>query len=90
MKLSLADPENEHLIQESLRSYQNKTTLMIAHRLSTVVDADKILVIDKGKIVEEGKHSDLIGNEGITKTLGRISKIRKLEDRRLNIWFLIL
>ena len=58
---AFADPENEHLIQESFKKLsKNKTTLMIAHRLSTVVDVDKILVIDKGRIVEEGKHSDLI------------------------------
>ena len=67
---AFADPENEHLIQESFKKLsKNKTTLMIAHRLSTVVDADKILVIDKGRIVEEGKHSDLIGMNGYYKKL---------------------
>ena len=67
---AFADPENEHLIQESFKKLsKNKTTLMIAHRLSTVVDADKILVIDKGRIAEEGKHSDLIGMNGYYKKL---------------------
>jgi len=67
---AFADPENEHLIQESFKKLsKNKTTLMIAHRLSTVVDADKILVIDKGRIVEEGKHSDLINMNGHYKKL---------------------
>lgn len=67
---AFSDPENEHLIQESFKKLsKNKTTLMIAHRLSTVVDADKILVIDKGRIVEEGKHSDLINMNGHYKKL---------------------
>lgn len=67
---AFADPENEHLIQESFKKLsKNKTTLMIAHRLSTVVDADKILVIDKGRIVEGGKHHDLIEMNGIYKKL---------------------
>lgn len=67
---AFADPENEHLIQESFKKLsKNKTTLMIAHRLSTVVDADKILVMDKGRIVEEGKHSDLINMNGHYKKL---------------------
>ena len=67
---AFADPENEHLIQESFKKLsKNKTTLMIAHRLSTVVDADKILVIDKGRIVEEGRHHDLIEINGIYKKL---------------------
>lgn len=67
---AFADPENEHLIQESFKKLsKNKTTLMIAHRLSTVVDVDKILVIDKGRIVEEGKHSDLINMNGHYKKL---------------------
>ena len=67
---AFADSENEHLIQESFKKLsKNKTTLMIAHRLSTVVDADKILVIDKGRIVEEGKHHDLIEMNGIYKKL---------------------
>jgi len=67
---AFADPENEHLIQESFKKLsKNKTTLMIAHRLSTVIDADKILVIDKGKIIEEGKHADLIDMNGHYKKL---------------------
>ena len=67
---AFADPENEHLIQESFKKLsKNKTTLMIAHRLSTVVDVDKILVIEKGRIVEEGKHSDLINMNGHYKKL---------------------
>ena len=62
---AFADPENEHIIQESFKKLsKDKTTLMIAHRLSTVVDADRIIVIDKGKIVEEGKHSDLVDKGG--------------------------
>ena len=67
---AFADPENEHLIQESFKKLsKNKTTLTIAHRLSTVIDADKILVIDKGKIIEEGKHADLINMNGHYKKL---------------------
>ena len=67
---AFTDPENEHLIQESFKNLaKNKTTLMIAHRLSTVIEADKILVIDKGKIVEEGKHADLIRINGHYKKL---------------------
>ena len=67
---AFADPENEYLIQESFKKLsKSKTTLMIAHRLSTVIDADKILVIDKGKIVEEGKHADLIDINGHYKKL---------------------
>lgn len=58
---AFADPENEHIIQTSFKKLsENKTTLIIAHRLSTVVDADKILVIDDGKIVEEGRHEELL------------------------------
>ncbi len=63
---AFADPENEHLIQQALRELmKGKTVLMIAHRLTTVQDADKILVIDKGKIAEQGTHSDSIAKNGI-------------------------
>ena len=44
---------------------QGKTTLIIAHRLSTVSNADKIIVIDKGNIVEEGDHSSLLNKDGL-------------------------
>lgn len=62
---AFSDPENEHLIQKALRNIgKNKTTLMIAHRLSSVIDADKILVVDSGRIVESGTHSELLEQNG--------------------------
>ena len=58
---AFADPENEHIIQASFKELsKDKTTLMIAHRLSTVVHADRILVIEGGKIVESGTHDELL------------------------------
>ena len=67
---AFADPENEHIIQESFKKLsKDKTTLMIAHRLSTVVDADKILVIEDGKIKESGKHTELLDKNGLYKNL---------------------
>ena len=63
---AFADPENEHLIQQVLKELtKGKTVLMIAHRLSSITDADNILVIDKGKIAEQGTHANLLGKQGI-------------------------
>ncbi|PIE45443.1 MAG: ABC transporter ATP-binding protein [Gammaproteobacteria bacterium] len=63
---AFADPENEHLIQQALQVLsQNKTTLMIAHRLTTVQHADHILLIDQGKIAEQGTHQELLAQNGL-------------------------
>lgn len=63
---AFADPENEHLIQQALKELtKGKNVLMIAHRLSSITDADNILVIDKGKIAEQGTHANLLGKQGI-------------------------
>jgi len=63
---AFADPENEHLIHQALKELtKGKTVLMIAHRLTSIVDADNILVIDEGKISEEGTHNELITKQGI-------------------------
>ena len=57
---AFADPENEALIQKAFAQLtKGRTVIMIAHRLSTVVGADQILVLDKGRIVEQGSHSVL-------------------------------
>jgi ATP-binding cassette subfamily B protein len=62
---AFADPENEQNIQRALEELiKNKTVIIIAHRLSTVRGADKIIVIDKGRLVEEGRHDDLAAAEG--------------------------
>jgi len=67
---AFADPENEHLIHKALKELSSgKTTLMIAHRLTTVKDVDKILVIKDSKIVEEGNHKQLIKKNGLYKTM---------------------
>ncbi len=62
---SALDSKSEKAIQDELRSIaRNRTTLVIAHRLSTVIDADQILVMDKGRIVERGMHHELLAQEG--------------------------
>lgn len=62
------DPENEDHLQKAIESLtKNKTIIMIAHRLKTVRNADKIIVIDQGKIVQQGTHKTLIEEEGIYK-----------------------
>ncbi|MBI9108522.1 MAG: ABC transporter ATP-binding protein [Spirochaetales bacterium] len=67
---AFADPENEHLIQKALKKLSHgKTTLMIAHRLTSVQDVDRILVIENGKIAEEGTHADLLNRDGIYRTM---------------------
>ena len=56
-----SDPENEAVIQQSIDNLvKNKTVIMIAHRLSTVVNADKIIVLEKGRIAAEGTHAELL------------------------------
>ncbi|MGD9161971.1 MAG: ABC transporter ATP-binding protein [Desulfobacteraceae bacterium] len=63
---AFTDPENEHLIQEALKKLaKGKTVLMIAHRLTSVKDADTVLVIDKGKIAEQGTHHELLKKQGV-------------------------
>ena len=63
---SSVDPENEHLIQSALRNLMHgKTVLMIAHRLSSITDADRILVMDRGRLVEQGTHEKLLSENGI-------------------------
>jgi ATP-binding cassette subfamily B protein len=63
---SALDSANERAIQAELHSVsQNKTTLVIAHRLSTVVDAHEILVMEAGRIVERGTHNDLLNQGGV-------------------------
>src|SRR5205807_10298771 len=62
---SALDSVTERYIQESLEYLmQNKTTIVIAHRLSTLAKMDRILVFDQGKVVEEGSHSDLMARNG--------------------------
>lgn len=62
---AFADPENEYLIQKAFEKLiQNKTVIIIAHRLSTIRSANRILVMQKGRLVEEGTHNNLIREKG--------------------------
>jgi ATP-binding cassette subfamily B protein len=63
---ALADPENEYMIQKAISEItKNKTVIMIAHRLSTVKNVDKIYVVENGRIVEKGNHDTLVENKGL-------------------------
>ncbi|MDO4796522.1 MAG: ABC transporter ATP-binding protein [Coriobacteriales bacterium] len=63
---AFADPENEVLIQAAFaRLMEGRTVVMIAHRLSTVVGADKIVVLDAGRVAEQGTHDELVAAQGL-------------------------
>lgn len=65
---SFADPDNEVLIQKGLQSLsKGKTTIMVAHRLSTVMKSDKIFVLDNGQLMEEGTAKELLAKDGLFK-----------------------
>jgi len=70
---SALDAENERLVQEALeRAMSGRTTLVIAHRLATVLRADRIVVMDDGKVVEEGTHAELVAKGGLYARLAEL------------------
>ena len=71
------DPENEVFVQKAIaKLVENKTVIIIAHRLRTVVDADQILVLDNGKLVEYGTHNELMRKNGLYHKLYHIQQER--------------
>ncbi|MFN3815536.1 ABC transporter ATP-binding protein [Brevundimonas sp.] len=78
---SALDTESEALVQVALeRLMQGRATLMIAHRLSTVQNADRIYVIDAGRVVEEGAHAELVGRGGLYARLARQQSLDAAPD----------
>jgi len=79
---SALDSANERAIQAELQSAaRNKTALVIAHRLSTVVDAFQILVMDKGRILERGTHAELLGLDGRYAEMWRLQQSRTDDEK---------
>ena len=76
---SALDAESEAEVQKGLnQAMKNRTVIVIAHRLSTTQEADKIVVFDKGKIIDSGKHFDLLKKKGIYKELCEKQLIKKM------------
>ena len=70
---SALDAENERLVQQAMHeAMTGRTTLVIAHRLATVLEADRIIVMDRGRVVEEGRHAELACSGGLYERLARL------------------
>ena len=85
--LSSVDAENEAVIQQGIdRLSQGRTTLVLAHRLSSVIGADRILVLDQGRIVESGRHAELIRRDGpYRRLMGAQAQERGEDDVSLDL-----
>ena len=82
---SSIDTENEKAILEAMQTVlKNRTSLVIAHRLSTVVDADKIIVLKQGKILESGTHKELLAKKGYYFDLYKNQFMQELENKMIN------
>jgi ATP-binding cassette, subfamily B, bacterial len=78
---SALDAENERLVQRALESVmKTRTTIVIAHRLATVQKADRILVLDKGRIIEEGRHADLVRRNGAYARLAELQFVQEAAE----------
>ena len=78
---SSLDSRTEQAIQETLAQVaEHHTTLVIAHRLSTVVDADEILVMDRGRIIERGTHARLLALGGVYADMWELQQKKRAED----------
>jgi len=74
---SALDSQSEKAVQLALEKLmKNRTSIIIAHRLSTVTHADKILVMDKGRIVEIGKHEELLSKDGLYAQLIKLQELK--------------
>jgi ATP-binding cassette subfamily C protein CydCD len=81
--LSAVDAENEYIIQQALDCLmKDRTTLILAHRLSSIIKCDRILVLDQGRVVESGPHTDLMKKDGIYSALMN-EQVREAELKRL-------
>ncbi len=73
---SALDTESERLVQDALVNLmQSRTSLVIAHRLSTVQHADEIIVLQRGEIVERGTHTELMARQGVYKRLRDLQSV---------------
>ncbi len=70
---SALDAENEHLVQRALdEAITGRTTLVVAHRLATVLRADRIVVMENGRVSEQGRHADLVSGGGLYARLAKL------------------
>jgi ABC-type multidrug transport system fused ATPase/permease subunit len=75
------DTATEKLIQEALeRLMKNRTSFVIAHRLSTIRNANKIIALKSGRIVEQGSHDELMANDGLYAKLAKIQNVTFIEE----------
>ena len=82
---SALDSESEKLVQDALHNLmEHRTSFVIAHRLSTIKHADRIIVLDKGQIVESGTHESLLANSGLYQKYYEMQFI-DLEDKNKDI-----